>query len=166
VKTVTPQQMLEMTTEMVERLGEMKKKAVFVGLPKDKVGGAIYGDGMTVIQIGAIHEYGAPEQGIPERSFLRVPFATKRDEVNKAVAAQYEAVINGKRDVIAGLGLIGVIATNISKGSFVSAGYGKWKALEPATIRAKTVRGKAGTTPLIDTGTLRNSINWVVRNAS
>lgn len=151
---LTPAQMLKYTTDMADRLDAIKKRAVFVGLPKDKVGGAVYGNGMTVIQIGAIHEFGAPEQGIPQRSFLRVPFATKQTEVNKAIALQMEAITSGRRPADVGLGRVGVIATNISKGAFVSLGYGAWKPSK-----------KVGQT-LVDTGILRSSINWVVRNAS
>lgn len=161
MKKLNPQQMLEHGAHLLEALEDAKRKAVFVGLPADKVGGAIYGDGMTVLQIGAIHEFGAPEQHIPERSFLRVPFNTKRAEVNKAIAQQFERIADGRQTVPVGLGKVGVTATNISKGAFRSAGYGTW-----APLKAATTRAKGSGTPLIDTGTLRSSINWAVRNAS
>jgi len=160
VKKITPAQMLKRTTDFATALEAAKKRAVFVGLPKDKVGGKVYGDGMTVIRIGAIHEYGAPQRGIPQRSFLRVPFAVKRKDLNKAIAKQFEAVAEG-RDADVALGRIGVIATNVSKGAFTSLGYGAWKPIKPATAAAK---GSSQT--LIDTGILRSSITWVVRNAS
>ena len=157
--TLTPAKMLAFTTEMAERMESMKRKAVFVGLPNEKVGGKVYGNGMTVIQIGAIHEYGVPVVGIVQRSFLRTPFATKRKELNQATAAEFEAVANGKRDVDVGLGRIGVAATNVSKGAFTSLGYGEWK---PDTTQ--TIRRKGSSQTLIDTGILRSSITWVVRN--
>ena len=152
--------MLAYTTEMADRLVQIKKKAVFVGLPNEKVGGKVYGDGMSILRVGAIHEYGVPTRGIPQRSFLRTPFRTKRKELNDATAKQFEAVLSGRRDVAVGLGRIGAVATNISKGAFTSMGYGEWKP-----IAAGTKRRKGSSQTLIDTGTLRSSITSVVREA-
>lgn len=149
--------MLAYTTQLAQQLEEANSKAVFVGLPQEKVGGAIYGDGQTVISIGATHEYGAGNN--PQRSFLRVPFAAKSDEINKAITAQFKAIQDGRKVDIA-LGRIGVMAVNISKGAFVSLGYGEWQPISDAT---KDRKGSSQT--LIDTGTLRGSINWVVREA-
>lgn len=156
MKKLTPAQMLKFTTDLADRLDQMKKNAVFVGLPKEKIGGKVYGDGMTVIRIGAIHEFGYPP--IPKRSFIREPFNTKRKEINQAIAKQYKAVSNGL-DVKIALGRIGVIATGISKGAFTSLGYGDW---EPIT--AETARRKGSTQTLIDTTILRGSISWVIRS--
>ena len=157
---LTPAAMLAYTTEMADRLDQIKKKAVFVGLPNEKVGGKVYGDGMTILQVGAIHEYGVPIAGIPQRSFLREPFRIKRKELNDATAQQFEAVLSGKRDVDVGLGRVGAVATNISKGAFTSLGYGKWT---PITEETKRRKGSGQT--LIDTGVLRSSITSVVRKA-
>ena len=156
----TPAAMLAYTTEMADRLVQIKKKAVFVGLPNEKVGGKVYGDGMTVLRVGAIHEYGVPSRDIPQRSFLRAPFRIKRKELNEAVAKQFEAVLTGRRDVDVGLGRVGAVATNISKGAFTSLGYGEW-----TPINAETKRRKGSNQTLIDTGVLRNSISSVVRSA-
>jgi hypothetical protein len=152
---MTPAEFLKHTKQMAEQLEAMKRRAVFVGLPAEKVGGRVYGDGMTVLQIGAIHEYGMGPN--PVRSFLRVPFATKRKEINEAIAKQFEAVSNG-RDVEQGLGLVGVACAQISKGAFTSLGYGDW---EP--IKAETAARKGSSQTLIDTGILRSSVTWVIR---
>ena len=155
MKKLNPQQMLAYTTDMAERLAEARTKAVFVGLPNEKVGGAVYGNGMTIFQIGATHEYGGGNN--PVRSFLRVPFATKRDEINRGILQQFKAIQDGRKVDVA-LGRVGVQAANISKGAFVSLGYGEW---EPITDETKRRKGSRQT--LIDTGTLRSSIAWVVR---
>lgn len=42
--------------------------SVKVGLPK---GSNNYPDGTSIIMIGAVHEFGSPSRGVPERSFLR-----------------------------------------------------------------------------------------------
>lgn len=156
---MTPEETLRYTKRLADNLRKLKKRAVFAGLPKENVGGKIYGDGRTIIANGATHEYGYGP--IPPRSFLRTPFAVKRDEIRKATTQQFEALTLGKTDIDRALGLIGVVAVNISKGAFVSDGYGTWAPIQPATIERK-----GSSKPLIDTSTLRNSISWVIRDAT
>ena len=141
---------------MEAALKEASRKAVFVGLPSEKVGSKVYGDGMTVLRVGAIHEFGAGP--IPQRSFLRVPFRIKAKEMNAATAIQFTAMMLG-RPVDTALGRIGAIATNISKGAFTTLGYGDWPAIQPETARRK---GSSQT--MIDSGILRGSITWVIRD--
>jgi phage gpG-like protein len=149
---VTPQEMLRLTQGMADRMEAMSKRAAFVGLPKEKVGGKVYGGGWSIIANGASHEYGVPQQGLPQRSFLRAPFRVKAKELNAQIAKEFEHVANGKRDVEVGLGRIGALATNISKGAFTTLGYGAWAPSQKPTGQT-----------LIQTGLLRNSITWVVR---
>lgn len=53
---------------------------VKAGLPKDS---NPYPDGTSVIDVGVAHEFGRPDQGIPERSFLRSTLAENRREILK-----------------------------------------------------------------------------------
>lgn len=152
---LTPQQMLEHTKEMAQNIAKAQRGVVAVGLPKEKVGSKIYGDGETVISVGASHEYGA---GVPRRSFLRVPFQEKKDDMNDAIALQWSDVFERGKKAERALGLIGVQAVDISKGAFTSRGYGTWP-----DISQKTKDAKGSNQVLIDTGTLRNSITYVVR---
>ena len=152
---LTPQQMLDRTGAYLANLEKAKRGYVAVGLPSEEVGGKVYGNGMTVISIGAIHEYGA---GVPRRSFLRVPFTTKKDELTKAIAKQFEDVFERGKSAEQALGLIGTVAVNISKGAFTTRGYGEWPDITQATKDAK-----GSSQVLIDTGILRGSITYVVR---
>lgn len=156
---MTPEQMLKHTAGMLKTLKEVKSKAVFVGLPAEKVGSQIYGDGRSIIANGATHEYGYGP--IPQRSFLRAPFGVKRKELTEGIAKQFEAAVNGTISIDTGLGRVGVLATNVSKGAFTSKGYGTWP-----DIAEETKQRKGSGQPLIDTGTLRNSITWVIRDAT
>lgn len=152
-----PAEFLKFSEGMVSKLEEMKVTSVNVGLPSEKVGGKVYGDGMTIISVGAKHEFG--EGKIPQRSFLRVPFIIKKKEVNNAIMKQYEAVITKGVSVNNGLDRIGVVASNISKGAFTSKGFGQWPDIKEATKKAK-----GSSQVLIDTGVLRSSITWELRN--
>jgi len=136
-------------------LRKQKRGHVAVGLPSEEVGGTVYGDGQTVAQVGAQHEYGA---GVPRRSFLRTPFAVKKDDLDKDIAKQFEDVFNRGKKAEQALGLIGTVAVNIVKGAFLTRGYGEWLDITDATKEAK-----GSSQVLIDTGTLRNSISYVVR---
>lgn len=192
---MTPEETLKRVERFAATLKEANRKAVFVGLPSEKVGSKIYGNGMTVLRIGAIHEFGAsfmhpggtrftfgpggkprfvsnsfvgPVAGvtkphqitIPQRSFLRVPFRIKAKEMNAMTVKQFAALFDG-RPVDTALGRIGATAVNISKGAFTTLGYGDWQAITPETARRK---GSSQT--MIDSGILRGSITWVIRDAA
>ena len=152
---MTPEQMLENTGAYLKNLEKAKRGHVAVGLPAEEVGGTVYDDGQTVAQVGAQHEFGA---GVPRRSFLRTPFSAKTDELETAIAKQFEDVFQRGKKAEQALGLIGTVAVNISKGAFTSRGYGEWP-----DISAATKEDKGSSQVLIDTGTLRNSTTYVVR---
>jgi len=152
---MTPEQMLENTGAYLKNLEKAKRGYIAVGLPSEEVGGTVYDDGQTVVQVGAQHEFGA---GVPRRSFLRTPFDIKKDDLDKAIAKQFEDVFKRGKKAEQALGLIGTVAVNISKGAFTSRGYGEWPDITQATKDAK-----GSSQVLIDTGTLRNSITYVVR---
>ena len=152
---MTPEQMLKNTTAYLKNLEKAKRGYVAVGLPGEEVGGTVYDDGQTVAQVGAQHEYGA---GVPRRSFLRTPFTAKQDDLTAAIAKQFEDVFQRGKKAEQALGLIGTVAVNISKGAFTTRGYGEWPDITDDTKDAK-----GSSQVLIDTGTLRNSITYVVR---
>jgi phage gpG-like protein len=153
---ITPEQMLKNTTAFYAEIEKAKKMHVAVGLPVEKVGGKVYGDGMSIIRIGAIHEFGYGP--IPRRSFLRVPFATKKAEIADALVKEFKAVSEGKRTATQALGRVGIVAENISRGAFTTRGYGEWP-----DIKAATKKRKGSSKVMIDTGILRGSITSVVR---
>ena len=152
---MTPEQMLKNTGAYLKNLEKAKRGHVAVGLPAEEVGGTVYDDGQTVAQVGAQHEFGA---GVPRRSFLRTPFSAKKDELETAIAKQFADVFQRGKKTEQALGLIGTVAVNISKGAFTTRGYGEWPDITDATKEAK-----GSSQVLIDTGTLRNSITYVVR---
>ena len=77
---------------------------------------------------------------------------------DKAIAKQFEDVFKRGKKAEQALGLIGTAAVNIVKGAFLTRGYGEWLDITDATKEAK-----GSSQVLIDTGTLRNSISYVVR---
>ena len=151
---MTPQQMLKKTQHMERSMNAMLSKGVKVGLPEGSAASAAYSSGVTVLEVGTWHEYGFGFN--PQRSWLRLPFRIKRDDLAGTIDAQWADVVEGK-DVDAALGLIGVKAKNISVGAFQTGGYGQWPDISDAQKEAK-----GSSRILFDQGILSGSITWVV----
>ena len=153
-----PEDVLKLTEGYAKSLSALASSHVAVGLPKGQ-GSKNYGDkGVTTLQVGAWHEFGTPN--LDRRSFLRVPFKVKKKELNAVMDSQVQNLLKPNADAGKLLGIIGVTALNISRGAFTTMGYGQWPDILQST---KTAKGKSQ--PLIDTGLLRGSITFEVRNA-
>lgn len=125
-----------------------KKYAVKVGILND----VAREGGMGNAEIGIIMEYGSFKRKIPPRSFLIMPINKKRKEILKKVgpvAFKHFMAGQPKKAYVA----LGLQAESVVQDAFTSAGFGTWKPLKEATIKAK-----GSSKPLIDTGQLRRSI--------
>ena len=150
-----PEKVLKLTTEYLKNLKEASTRYVAVGLPRENVGSEVYGSGKTILEVGASHEYGA---GVPMRSFLRMPFDMENKKITAEIGKQFKKVFEENRSIEKALGLIGITARNIVLMAFKTSGFGNWKDITQTT---KELKGSSKI--LIDSGTLRNSITWVVR---
>jgi hypothetical protein len=111
------------------------------------------GEELNNAQLMAIHEYGAPEHHIPERSIFRYTFAKEKafhDDARKLAKKVGEEAITPTMAV----NLLGAKARDELRQSFTD---GHLTPNAPSTIRQKK-----SSRPLIDTGQLRQSITWVV----
>lgn len=158
---MTPQEFLSRSQRQVEAMQRAKSASVKVGLPagESATSKAYKSDGQksapTVLEVGIWHEYGT--QHIPMRSFLRGPFAEKKADLDRIIAAQLKMVLENDLNVEVALGRVGLAAVNISRRAFTTRGYGVWADISQATKDAK-----GSSQVLIDTGILRNAITWVV----
>lgn len=133
---------------------------VLVGIPSDKID-RDDGEPVNNAILGYIHEYGAPAAGIPARPFLIPGIENAQPRVIKKLEEAAKAALEQHPDDVDKLlhqcGLIAqaeVLAVINS---------GPPPELKDATLAARRRRGRTGEVPLIDTGKLRNSINYVVR---
>lgn len=118
--------------------------------------------GLTNVQLGTIHEFGGSNDRPPERSFLRATLDAGRTKYERLVQRGVKLAYEGKMTFEEALGLAGAkAAADVDKR--IRAGIAP--PLADSTIIKKTVAGKRGTTPLIDTGQLAGSITWIVRKA-
>lgn len=116
----------------------------------------------TNADIGAVHEYGAPSQGIPQRSFLRIPISERLEkemEQSGALSSEATADVLKEGSTVPWLKKIAILAERIVAGAFDSAGYGRWPAWKNAsyTNNANQI--------LVDTQQLRNSITSEVKES-
>lgn len=139
-----------------QRLRSMAKdlsrnSGVNVGVPQ---AAGSYEDGPHLAVIAATHEFGSASQGIPERSFLRVPLRAAKEELGQIITRQLPLVVEGQLSMVQLMDQLGARAASVSQEA-ISAG------IPPANAPA-TVQQKGSSTPLIDTGRLRQSITHVV----
>lgn len=112
------------------------------------------GTHLTNAEIGVIQEFGSITNGIPARSFLRMPVELKQKDIVDSMAnprTQNAFETGNIKRVYRDLGLY---AEAVVKVAFGSGGYGQWAPNKPSTIAQK-----GSDKPLIDTSQLRRSIS-------
>ena len=122
--------------------------SVLVGLPK---GSNNYPDGTSVIRVGIIHEFGAPSMNIPQRSYLRSTIKENNIKYKKLFEKLTFKMINSDTTMNKSLRYIGETV----KGDVIA------KITKGIPPPLKVRKG----TPLVDTGHLRQSITYVIRES-
>lgn len=146
---------------------------VMVGVPADET--ARRDGAITNAALAYIHEHGAPEVGIPARSFLKPGIKAAQSAVEGLLVKAAQSALAGQdgatRKALEAAGLTAVTSIR----DVISAGIPP--PLKPATVARRRTRSKgskyrrqamtaAMVTPLIDTGQLRNSITYVLRKVA
>ena len=114
-------------------------------------------DEVTVAYYGSVHEFGDPEQKIPMRSWLREPLKVRFPKyLEEHLADIVKYIMEGRKEEA--LENFGQEARNICIDAFKTHGVdGEWAPNSEETIARKGVDN-----PLIDTGNLRQSIDYKV----
>jgi hypothetical protein len=128
-------------------------RAVMVGVPAGKT----EPDGTSLAMIAAVHEFGSPENGIPERSFIRAGILRGRTKFERLNAANLRLVVLGQKTVEQAIEQLGVVAAGEVKREFT---VGTFEPLKPATIARK-----GSSKPLLDSGNLRQAVTYVIEPA-
>ncbi len=119
---------------------------------------------MNNATLAYIHENGAPAANIPARPFMRPGVeAVKPRIVDEFKKAGKYAANGDEAGLDKSLNRVGLI-TQSSMRATINAGPPP--PLKPSTLAARRRRGRTGDVPLIDTGQLRNSLNYVIRKKS
>lgn len=126
----------------------LKGKAVDVGV---LVGTGTYADtGAEVAEVALWNEYGT--ENIPERPFLRPAMIENSDRYANLLKVAARRVLRGEMREDQVMGIIGTAA--------VSDVQAKITAVSTPPNADSTIAKKGSANPLIDTGRLRQSIQW------
>ena len=148
--------------QLIQSLHALAARRVLVGVPASR-DAREDGSPISNAEIGYIQEFGAPEANIPPRPFLVPGVESAQDQiVNRLRRAGVAATHNdqsGVEDQLNAAGLTGQTAVRVQMTD------GDFEPLKASTLAARRSHGRTGTHPLIDTGQLRNSITYVLRDA-
>lgn len=142
--------------DLVATMDELasSEPAVFVGIR----GGPVTEDGSSLVLVAASNEFGAFDddgtQIVPERSFLRSTVREQQEKYAGLLAKDLGKLVDGKMDIEQVLARLGTVATRDVKRKIVS--------LKDPINADSTIDAKGSDNPLIDTGRLRQSIDYLV----
>ncbi len=141
----------KVNAELEELRAKLTPFRVVAGLPANA---AAYPDGTSVVDVGTVQEFGSPSRNIPERSFLRSTLQANKAQYRKLLLGACKLMAKGENyKTLAGQ--IGQKLENDIKAKIVS---GPFTPNAPLTILLK-----GSSKPLIDTGHMRQSIRWELR---
>ncbi len=152
-----------------ENIAKMANLQARIGL----FGGNYPGTSESIASVGKLHEFGSQQErtftykgmpvkisGVPARSWLRVPIKTKFNKIimGKKFMRAYitTALADGKPEKP--LQLVALNAWDTVQEAFATRGFGQWKP----NMNKEYIQLKGSTTPLIDTGLLKNSVAFKV----
>lgn len=114
--------------------------------------GQNYEDGTPVAYVATIQEFGAPDQGIPPRPFMRPTVEDKKGEWSQDIANGMRAVLKGRLTADDVLDAVGAAAA----GDIVKTlAAGDFKALSPITLMLRRMRDEH-----------KGDANWQVTGAT
>lgn len=123
-----------------------------MGVPTVYVGVRSDGDG-ELARYAAVNEFGSADGHVPERSYLRSTADENRGRYAGMLADVVEGLIDGK-DPTRGLHRLGTYAkADVQR---------KIRALKTPPNAPSTIAKKGSRNPLIDTGRLRQSIEYTI----
>lgn len=150
-----------------ERIRKINRDGAHVKVGIFANGKARRGDSsLTNAEVGAVHEFGAPDAGVPARPWLKPAIQKHSKEYQKMLEAVAKEALNGG-SIPQGLGRIGAKAAADVKG-YIVAGEPP-QNLAPATLARKRKKSAPGSTgevkALIDSSQMLNGITFkVIKN--
>lgn len=133
-----------------------RNQVVAVGVLQSDAGVAHQDGGVTVGEVATFNEFGTADGRVPERSFVRSTVDENEREYTKRIAQLQGEVLAGRVSSRTALGVLGEEAVSDIRRKMTDG-------IPPPNAPA-TVAKKGSSTPLIDTGQLRQAINYEVRD--
>ena len=145
-----------------KELEELAKMEVKVGFTEEKSGFNARHDavsandsesGATMAEIAAFNELGT--SGMPSRPFLRNAYDNNAQNIEAMCAEQVKQLVNGKTTAEKALKAIGALQVGLIQSEIRDGTF------EPN--KESTIKRKKSDNTLIDTGTMRQSVHYVVK---
>lgn len=139
--------------EAMKKLAEQLQGAtrVLVGVPK---GAGVYEDGLTIATIAAVNNFGSADGVIPPRPFLAPAIEKGAPVYQRLAEVMIPKVLAGEMTMTTLLEQMGNLAEGHIKQEITD--------LKTPPNAASTIAAKGSDNPLIDTGSLRQSIRYVI----
>lgn len=142
---------------LIARLNRFKNKEVLVGIPQQST--SRLNSEINNAELLYIHTHGSPRRNIPARPVIEPAIKHNQKKIMFQFEKATKAMALGKiDDAERYLITTGLAAQNAARDWFTNPANG-WAANSPVTIALK-----GSSQPLIDTGALRKSIIYVVRD--
>lgn len=132
----------------IRQLEQARRVEVVVGILQGSTN-----DGQAIAEYAAANEYGT--KNIPERSFMRTSFDESVSKIQNDMNNEAGKVMAGQSDIRSALGVIGMKHVDRVKRKIGSN-------IQPKNADATIARKKSSRT-LIDTGSMLNSVQYLVR---
>lgn len=163
--------------QISQRIRTLADLQILVGVPSDQTN---RDDGLTNASLAYIHDNGAPEENIPPRPFMRPGIEAAMPQIRRRMAKMARTAVSEAADSMAAQATAIGLTAKLAIQNKINEGIPP--PLAESTLRQRAAKGRKGaqeelkarregeapgTTlakPLIDTGQLRNSINYVLRS--
>jgi hypothetical protein len=146
--------------DFFKQIAELGKLKVRIGFTEGGQGFGRNHEGVTadpsITQIAAWNELGT--ESIPARPFLKQSIDNNKDQIAALGVAQIKELVRGNITAEQALKALGALQVSLVQAEIRNGGFAP---NAPSTI-AKKSRGTGSTTPLIDTGRLRQSVHYVI----
>lgn len=178
---------IDKVNDVVKALGSLVKTNVLVGIPESETERENQAEPNNAA-LGYIHEHGSPAQNIPARAFLVPGVRGAEKEYRPRLIKAAQLALDGKaKDALKQMDAAGLIAEMAAKDKIQSGPFeplkpetvaNRWKSRKTKSMRDSEVaylkmvkegvspadaQTSAEITPLINTGSLRNSITHIIR---
>ena len=147
------------------KLSSLQVKAGFTadggghGVGGETVSADDYDNGVTVAHVAAWNEFGTKH--IPPRPFMQQSVENNSSTIGKICEEMLKQVAAGKMDSDEALRTIGVMQVGLIQHEIREGGFVE---NAPSTKKQKGGSVSAQTTPLIDSGHMRQSVHYVVKD--
>lgn len=147
--------------KVFDAVEKLTNRSVYVGYPQSGPNRSGTGE-PTNAYLAFIHEHGAPNANIPARPFMIPGIISIRERIITMMKQTAILALQGEeQESVVKLNQLGFVAVAALQRA-ITRGEG-WPPLSQRTLAARRRRGVRRTHPLIDTGQLRQHVEYVIR---